>query len=228
MTPEHPLERPVWSALATRQSALAVAQGGARRFAPDFGMFAAVDDAGPETLEALGALVRGHGDVAIVEPEPPPAVPATSVVSVARCWQMVAGRPLTPPEPPFEILPLTDADGPEMLALATLTRPGPFFRRTHQLGEFIGVKQHGRLIAMAGERMRPLGHTEVSGVCTHPEHRGRGYGGALLGLVVARIQARGETPFLHVYADNKGAIALYEQLGFSFSRELVMTVLTAG
>ena len=89
-----------------------------------------------------------------------------------------------------------------MLALATLTRPGPFFARTHQLGAFIGVKQDGRLVAMAGERMQPTGFTEVSGVCTHPDPRGRGYAGGLMRQVAARILARGETPFLHAYADN--------------------------
>ncbi|MEI9963878.1 MAG: GNAT family N-acetyltransferase [Caulobacteraceae bacterium] len=105
-----------------------------------------------------------------------------------------------------------------MLALATLTQPGPFFARTHQLGDFIGVKQEGRLVAMAGERMRPTGFTEVSGVCTHPDWRGRGYAAGLMRLVAARILARGETPFLHVYASNTGAIALYEALGFRLRR----------
>jgi predicted GNAT family acetyltransferase len=217
----------MWSSLTTRQAPLAIVDGGARRYAPDYAMFAAVDDERPETLAALARLVRAHGDAAIIEARSPPLVPGTTVVSVALCWQLIAVRPIREPAADYAILPLTDEDGPEMLALATMTRPGPFFRRTHQLGAFVGVKQDGRLIAMAGERLRPLGFTEVSGVCTHPEHRGRGYGGTLLSLVAARIQARRETPFLHVYADNKRAIALYEQLGFAFSRELTMTVLTA-
>jgi predicted GNAT family acetyltransferase len=115
-----------------------------------------------------------------------------------------------------------------MLALATLTEPGPFFARTHQLGDFVGVRDGGRLMAMAGERMKPTGFTEVSGVCTHPDGRGRGYAGALTRAVVAKILARGEQPFLHVYAHNTGAIALYEALGFSLRRKMSMTVLTRG
>jgi predicted GNAT family acetyltransferase len=74
--------------------------------------------------------------------------------------------------------------------------------------------------------MKPTGFTEVSGVCTHPEHRGRGYAGALTRVVAGRILARGETPFLHAYPSNTGAIALYQTLGFAIRREMNMTVLT--
>jgi len=79
---------------------------------------------------------------------------------------------------------------------------------------------------MAGERMKPDGYTEVSGVCTHPDHRGRGYARALMRHVAQRILDRGEQPFLHAYASNRGAIALYESLGFTVLREVLMTRLT--
>ncbi len=78
---------------------------------------------------------------------------------------------------------------------------------------------------MAGERLKLDGFTEVSGVCTHPDWRGRGYATGLMGLVAQRIVARGETPFLHVYAGNSGAIALYERLGFRLRSAVVFTVL---
>lgn len=221
----HPLDRPVWSALTGRQAGLALASGRAIRFAPPFGLFAAVPDTSPASLADLSALIAAEGPVAVVEPQAPPTIPGVQVVSTAVCWQMAAQTPRPPAPTPFEILGLTGSDAAEMLALATLTQPGPFFSRTHELGKFIGVKDSGALVAMAGERMRPGGFTEVSGVCTHPDHRGRGYAAALMLEVAARITARGETPFLHVYAHNTGAIGLYEHLGFAFRRELIMTSL---
>lgn len=221
------LERPVWSALTGRQADQALAHGSALRFAPEYGLFAAIPNEDPKCLADLAALVA-LGDVALVEPTAPPPIAGTTVRSQALCWQMVADEPNPIGAPAFAIEDLTEADAPQMLALATLTAPGPFFGRTHQLGRFVGVKVGGELVAMAGERMRPPGHTEVSGVCTHPDHRGRGYAAGLMLEVAARIRARGETPFLHSYAHNTGAIALYQALGFDFRRELIMTTLTRG
>jgi predicted GNAT family acetyltransferase len=222
----HPLDCAAWSALTGRQSHLALVQGGARRYDPAYGVFAAVADTSVASLAGLGALVTAHGNVTLLEADPPTEAPGVVVASQDPGVQMTAERLTAGPAPDFEMIPLTDADGPEMLALATLTRPGPFFERTHQLGDFYGVKAGGRLVAMAGERMKPDGFTEVSGVCTHPEHRGRGYAGALMRLAAGRILDRGETPFLHAFASNRGAIALYEALGFTLRREVSMTRLT--
>ena len=122
---------------------------------------------------------------------------------------------------------LDEADAPDMLALALLTRPGPFRARTHRLGRFIGVREEGRLIAMAGERMRMPGYAEVSGVCTHPDFRGRGLAGRLMRQVMQTMQARGETPFLHAYASHENTIALYRTLGFEVRAELPMRVLNS-
>lgn len=224
----HPLDRPVWSALTGRQSALSLQLGAALRFSPEYGLFAATPDASATSLADLAALVRAHGDIAVVEAEPPPPVAGLAVRSQALCWQMVAEAPNPVGEPAFDFAPLTPADAPQMLELATMTAPGPFFERTHELGRFVGVKVGGQLVAMAGERMQAPGFTEVSGVCTHPDHRGRGYAAGLMLEVAAQIRARGEVPFLHSYAHNTGAIALYQALGFDFRRELVMTTLTRG
>ena len=227
---DHPLDRPILAMLTgRRQALLAIVRGGARRLDPAYGIFAVLTEDAPASLEALGALVREHGDVALVEPAAAPTIPGTRVVSEALCWQMAAEGPGQPAiSPDFEIVDLGPADAAEMLALATLTRPGPFVARTPELGDFVGVKLDGRLVAMAGERMKPDGFTEVSGVCTHPDCRGRGYAAALMRVVMGRIRGRGEVPFLHAYAENRGAIGVYEGLGFRFRRELVMTSLTVG
>ncbi len=208
---------------------MALRCGLALRFDPAFALFAAIEDQSSAGLSDLAALVAAYGDVALVEAEEPPPVPGAVVAARGVLAQMIAMRPVTdgPAGEEFAVVPLTEADAPEMLALALLTQPGPFFARTHQLGDFIGVKVDGRLAAMAGERMRPDGFTEVSGVCSHPDHRGKGYAAALTRRVTAAIQARGEMAYLHVYAHNATAIRLYEQLGFSIRREMWMTSLTA-
>lgn len=232
MRPAHPLDRPIWSALTTRQAHLAEAatcgEGRALRFDSDHALFAAGADGGRDAAEAVGALIPAGGVVGLVEAGPV-ALPKTArVVTAAACVQMTLAA-LTPSrgaEPDW--VDLTGADAPEMLALATLTEPGPFFAKTHRLGDFVGVRIDGRLAAMAGERMKPDGFTEVSGVCVHPDFRGRGLAGALMRIVVARILARHETPFLHAYAHKPEALALHQGVGFSVRAPITFTVLSRG
>jgi predicted GNAT family acetyltransferase len=220
MTGDHPLDFPVWSALNGRQACFGLGGAGARRYDPAIGVFAGMAQRDPASLAALGALVVEHGDVALLEAEPPPPIPGVVVASVDLGVQMVEVDPAPASEIDFQ--DLTEEDAPQMLALAHLTKPGPFFSRTHQRGDFVGVKIEGRLAAMAGERMKPQGFTEVSGVCVHPDFRGRGYAAALTQVVGARIRARGETAFLHAYAHNTPAITLYERLGYVLRRNVLM------
>ena len=220
----HPLDRPVWSALTSRQASLGFGDVRALRFDPAHALFAAAADASAESTAALGALNTSPNGMGLVEAGDMPVPPGAVARAQATCVQMVAcslnagGRTVA-----FE--PLGEADAAEMLALATLTVPGPFFEKTHRLGDFIGIKQDGRLIAMAGERMKPDGFTEVSGVCTHHDFRGLGYAGALMREVTQRILERGEQAFLHAYAANTATIALYETLGFRVRTTVTYTVL---
>jgi predicted GNAT family acetyltransferase len=219
----HPLDRPVWSALTGRQAALARGDARAWRLPSGYGLFAAAAD--PQAPgEALAALIGEEGALGLVETGPVPVAPGTAVIRSAWVHQMVAETPILG-DSSLPIVPLDDSDAPAMLALATATEPGPFFDRTHQLGDFVGIKQDGALVAMAGERMRVDRFTEVSAVCTDPAWRGRGYAAALMRRVMAGIVARGETPFLHSYSDNVGAIALYETLGFRLRRQVLLTVI---
>ena len=150
-----------------------------------------------------------------------------TIVKQAFGVQMVATRPM--PKALLstdEVISLTNSDAAEMLALATLTEPGPFRPRTYAMGHFRGVRIDGRLAAMAGERLRMPGYTEVSGVCTHPNDRGRGLARRLSAIVAADIEARGETPFLHAWQTNQPAITLYTSLGFELRRTMHVAVLT--
>ena len=219
------LDRPVWAALTTAHLGLSVGGALARRYAPDVNLFAAACDDSAAALVALADLVQ-PGERVYLADVPDVTVPNGLVlIKAAKGVQMVATRSIRVAEGEDDIVQLTDADAPEMLALAALTEPGPFLTRTHTMGRFRGIRINGRLAAMAGERFRFPGHTEVSGVCTHPDFRGRGLARRLSAAVAARIESRGERPFLHAWKTNRAAISLYESLGFQIRTEINIKVL---
>jgi predicted GNAT family acetyltransferase len=146
----------------------------------------------------------------------PVAIPAGwKTIHTSNLVQMICQAPTLVADQNASIIEeLTAADTAEMVALTKLTNPGPFGRRTQELGLYLGIHQQGRLAAMAGERQRLPGYTEVSAVCTHPDFQGRGYARELISVLLAKIFERGEIPILHVREDNAGAIHVYEKLGF--------------
>ncbi|PAZ09520.1 GNAT family N-acetyltransferase [Streptomyces sp. SA15] len=139
--------------------------------------------------------------------------------------QMVDDGVIPAPDP--EAVRLGPADVPEMLDLVARTRPGPFLPRTIELGTYLGIRRHGALVAMAGERLHPPGWTEISAVCTDPVVRGEGLATRLILAVSHGIRERGETPFLHTGAGNTNAIRLYESLGFRQRRTTVFATARA-
>lgn len=220
----HALDRPVWGSLAGRHAALAEGGALAKRYRHDVNLFASSRDDSAEALAALAELVAPCEHVYVLQ-VPPITVPAALRASKSASGvQMVAARAIVAPADDASVV-LGDADAPDMLALATLTEPGPFLAHTHVMGTFHGIRIGGRLAAMAGERMHPQGFVEVSGVCTHPDFRGRGFARHLSAVVASAIQARGETPFLHAWKNNRAAIALYESLGFRLRAEVNVAVL---
>ena len=210
-----PLDNPVWHALSGPQATLAEGSGGARRYRAEFAPFAALDDvADPEAWRALADLVGPDG-VALLVPE----------VEPADGWQLL--RSFTAHQMVFDddtvdlsavggagVEDLDESDAPSMADLAVATEPGPWAARTHELGDFVGVRVDGRVVAMAGQRMRLPDAVEISAVCTDPDHRGRGLARAAVAAVAARTLAAGMQPFLHVRVENESAIRLYAGLGF--------------
>src|ERR1700736_5216707 len=221
----HPLERPVWASLTTHHASLSEGNALAKRFARDVNLFASACDDTPAALAALAALVEPEESVFLLQVPDILIPPGLVEVRVGKGVQMVATRSMTVESTRSDIVMLGHDDAPEMLALAELTEPGPFLARTHTMGTFLGIRVGGRLAAMAGERMRFPGYTEVSGVCTHPEFRGRGFARRLSATVAANIEARGDRPFLHAWKSNHSAISLYEGLGFKFRTEVNAVVL---
>jgi ribosomal protein S18 acetylase RimI-like enzyme len=220
----HPLDRPIWSALTTRQQDLAEGGARARRYPTAITPFADMTDMSTQSFAALGALMSGPEIAVLFTPDAVTA-PAGFKMLLAETGEQMIGTPAESPIPGVEIVTLGADDVPGMLALTELTKPGPFSARTHELGTYLGIRIDGQLIAMTGERMKPGNYTEMTAVCVHPSHRGRGYAQALLGAVAGQISARGEIPFLHVFTDNTSAIALYRRQGMKIRRRLHVTVL---
>jgi len=220
----HPLDRPIWSALTTRQKHLAEGGARARRFPPAIGPFADLVDMSPQSFAELAAMMSGS-EISVLFTPDPVTVPDQFKVILTETGERMTGTPAESALAGVEIATLGPADVPEMMALVELTKPGPFAARTHELGTFLGIKVDGHLVAMTGERMKPGNYTEMTAVCVHPSYRGRGYAQALLGEVARQIVARGEIPFLHVFSSNSSAIALYRRQGMEIHSRLHVTVL---
>ena len=220
----HPLDRPIWSALTTRQRALAEGGALALRYPAEVAPFADMTDMSPRSFAALGAIMSGSEIAVLFTPDAVTA-PAEFEVRLAETGEQMIGTPAESAITGVDLVRLGADDVPAMLALTELTKPGPFSARTHELGTFLGIRIDGELVAMAGERMKPADYTEMTAVCVHPSHRGRGYGQLLLGAIARQIVARGEIPFLHVFSSNTSAIALYRRQGMEIRRRLYVTVL---
>jgi ribosomal protein S18 acetylase RimI-like enzyme len=222
----NPLDRPVWNALTTEQASLAVVSGSAVRMDPDYGPFAAACDPSDASLAALAATLKGPDDrIGVVEREAWPKPPRTRALGGGDLVQMVfeGKAPKVADDPRIELLKARDAKA--MAALAHATEPGPWGGKTHLYGDYFGIRIGRKLAAMAGERIRLPGLAELSGVSTWPEFRGQGLAKVLIRRVVRGFLERGDTPFLHCYAANAGAIALYESLGFRTRAHMTFTIL---
>ncbi|HEY1278897.1 MAG TPA: GNAT family N-acetyltransferase [Acidimicrobiales bacterium] len=213
----------MWAALTTDQADFAVVAGRARRYRPDVSLFYAVDALDDGAWNDVAALAGPGGAALLVSPDRYDIPAGWTDVLTLEGAQMVAERLVAPPGD-ATIRPLTTDDVPAMLGLIEVARPGPFSAGTVELGGYVGVFDGDDLVAMAGERMRFTGWTEVSAVATHPDARRRGLGAFLTHHVARRIADSGGTPFLHVAAGNNAAERVYERLGFVTRRMMTFRV----
>lgn len=212
----HILDNPAHAALTTRHARFAQVHGRARRYDPGIVPFAACD---PDAADDLAALVRPGEAVGLVHADgltPPDGFDQELRGNIV---QMIATRAIAAPDDP-RIVPLGPADAAEMTALAAVTRPGPFTDRAQEIGRFWGIRDAGRLVAMAGQRMATDGHVELSGVCTAEEARGQGLARILSCHVAAQIARDGDVPFLHAYDSNTAAVTLYQRIGFAIRQQM--------
>ena len=217
------LDNPIWFALTTEHQTLARSHGLARRYPPDVSPLAALLHPTSDGFADLQRLVSPGEQVALFTASPL-EVPGDWQVDRSRWIEQMICEALVAP-PAVAPLPLGTTDVPEMLELTAATEPGPFSPQTIQMGSYFGIRaEDGRLVAMAGERLRSTAFAEISAVCTHPEFRGRGYAQALTTFLAAQIQAAGKIPFLHVKSEN-GAKVVYQKIGFRVRAAIYLTVI---
>ncbi len=224
MSASEALDNPAYASLCGAHAHLAQASGRVRRYEPDVAPFLALpsppsmrDWEDAASLVEPGSFVAGrYGDGEL--PDGWRAVQSFELVQMVE--QQLVGAECA------DAIVLGSADVPEMLELVAQTEPGPFLKRTIELGAYLGIRRGGALVAMAGERFHVDGWTEISAVCTARDHRGEGLASRLMGALIAGIQGRSERVFLHVMSTNTGAIRLYETLGFRVRQRATLTVVT--
>ena len=221
----HPLDNPVRESLRGRHRHLMRRHGTAITYESDVGTFAAVDadeSTGDRRWDDMATLLGPGGLADMFSSTAQPPADWEPVFSLPGL-QFVHGGDVPSVAVPAgtELVELSAMDVPDMLGLVAATRPGPFFSRTHEMGTYLGLRRDGELVAMAGERLRPPGWTEISAVCTAPGARGQGFAALLINALVGRIVARGERPFLHALEENRGALELYRRLGFETRASVV-------
>jgi ribosomal protein S18 acetylase RimI-like enzyme len=231
--PENLFANPVWNALQTKHRHFAVCAGDACRYPSDVAPFAAVSEPSQKALQQLHSLLRPGESVWSVGDHSAQSYaqsPELSFVETLDCLQMMLPETITPIDPPpeqtFEIIQLSKANAPEMVALTDIAFPGFFRQRTCEMGSYYGVRPDarsgGELIAMAGERLVLDGYPEISGVCTQPAHRGKGLASSLIWQLVRDHRRHGLVSWLHVGSENLRAIELYSRMGFKKVREVTL------
>jgi ribosomal protein S18 acetylase RimI-like enzyme len=222
--PEELFVDPVWHALNTQHRHLALVEGDARRYPADVAPFAALAKPTESALWELHSLLAPDASVWLTGTSYP-EVPGLRNEGALECAQMVLTTELAEKPAAVELERLTAADSAAMVALTDIAFPGFFRSRTHLMGAYYGVRMGGGapLMAMAGERLVLDGYTEVSGVCTHPEHRGKGLAAHLIARVAKDHREQGVVSFLHVSTANTHAMDLYRRLGFVEIRRITLT-----
>lgn len=214
------LSNPIWSSLISENAFLGKGTDVVKLFDPEVAPFAGLEADTHENFSALFDLVADERVVVLFSPKPDlDTSPFEPVVTVAG-YQMVFQGQLPEADLKRNLVQLSSDDVPAMLELTGLAQPGPFLERTIDFGGYHGIFEQGRLVAMGGQRLRANGYTEISAVCSHPDHNGKGFGRQVMNAVIRDILESGNTAYLHVRADNLRAVALYKHLGFVISREM--------
>jgi predicted GNAT family acetyltransferase len=221
----HVLDNPLYNALLSGCKRFASGSDEVKYFPKEVSPFAGTSDLSATSLTTLYNILPGGRAVVFITAQQPEIPSQWQVVHQSKVYQMMGDSVSTTDTNHTDIVPLTLADVPQMLSLTKLTNPGPFEERTIEFGDYSGIFNDGQLVAMAGQRLHIDDYIEVSAVCTHPDHLGKGYARALILHTIKQIAAMGKTPFLHVRTDNTRAIEVYKSMGFTVRQELFVNVL---
>jgi predicted GNAT family acetyltransferase len=222
---EHVLDNPVWNALTSGNNDLAYGTDEVKYYAQEVAFFAGFKEFSKDHFNALYELITSDRVMTVVSPEDIEIPAQWKVVNHMKILQMVFNGSI--PQQPVnqEFTPLQDQHIPNMLTLTKMTKPGPFFERTIDFGNYEGIFKNNELIAMAGQRLHPSPYIEISAVCTHPDHLGNGYASQLINRQILAIIAASGIPFLHVRNDNATAIKVYEKLGFVIRKNMTFNII---
>lgn len=218
------LDNPVWHSLTGIHQHLAIGGDLAKRYPSDILKWAAIKEYTEEAFNELSNIVN-VGETVVVDGIPNLNSPQWEILRTATAIEMICRKAISAPEYDLEFQSLTVEDVPDMMTLVELTKPGPFTARTIEMAEYIGIRQDGQLVAMAGRRLATPSYREISGVCTHPDYRGKGYASLLTKILVHQFQENDFTPFLLVVPEKFEAKRLYERLGFEVHQEIEAAVM---
>jgi ribosomal protein S18 acetylase RimI-like enzyme len=217
---EHVLDNPAWNALISGNKHLSDGNDLVKYFDKEVSPFAAFKKNAADNFRLLYETLPHNGPILFITPVEMEIPGPWKVLQCVKGLQMICNAGAGQKGEVRKMVPLTDDHVPQMAALAKLTNPGPFEARTIEFGHYQGIFDDNKLVAMAGQRLHVFDYAEISAVCTHPDHTGKGYARQLLISQVNRIRAASGMPFLHVRHDNERAIKVYGSLGFCTRREI--------
>lgn len=221
---EHLLDNPIFHGMITGNGHLAAGTDSVRFYPKEVSPFVGLRDFDEESFSTLANIHHGKIPAVMITAKDPKVPASWKMVHQSKILQLVAEDPKPPADFAEQIIPLGTTHIPQMLELTKMTNPGPFAERTIEFGNYKGIFDGEKLVAMAGYRMQPDPYIEISAVCTHPDHTGKGYGNALMLYQAQQIIAQGNIPFLHVRKDNENAIRLYKRSGFAIRTEMHLNV----
>jgi ribosomal protein S18 acetylase RimI-like enzyme len=215
------LDNPAWHSLTETHTAFALGTDAFKRYDPSIVLFSGYDPAAKNIFQQLDQVFNLNDSFFLFDQFP--ALSANyQVETIVQCLQMICEKPVHAGITE-NIIPLDQSNSEEMYVLVSQVFPGYYLPNSNLMGDFFGIFKDEKLVAMAGERLRMDGLTEISAVVTHPDWLGRKFAQQLVTHLNHKNIQQGIIPFLHTGSGNERAIAIYELLGYTKRRIIPVT-----